>query len=135
MGRNGLVVAAGVIAIVRGVLGIVIGLVNFSTVNQINDFVPGYTQIFFFELVLSVAILIIGIYAIVKANDPGAAATIRTLGIVIVAAGVVDAVWTLALAGWTPGAIGGALGSLAALALIGGLFIAGARRLGATATA
>ncbi|MEO8528579.1 MAG: hypothetical protein ABI435_05835 [Pseudolysinimonas sp.] len=135
MKRNGLIIAGGVIAILRGIFGTLVGLGNLPSVNQLNLLVPGYTPVFYYELLLSIAVLIIGIYSLVKAIDPGSAGTIRILGIVIIAAGVVDGVWALALLGGSATAIPSALGSVAALALIGGLLLAGATRLGKVTTA
>lgn len=132
MSRNGVIVAGGILGVLRGTFGGFIGLGGVATVNEIDRIIPGYSGIFWFELLLSIGILIVAIYALVKAKDPSAAGDIKGWGIAIIIAGVVDLVWALALVGGAPESVGAALGSLAALALIGGLLAAGATSLGKT---
>lgn len=129
MPRDGLILAGGILGVLRGAFGSFIGLANTGTVTDLNQLLPGYSQIFFFELALSVVILIVAIYALVKANDPHSGGTIRGWGIVIIVAGVVDMWWSLALLGGTSTAVGAAFGSVIALGLIGGLLAGGGSRL------
>lgn len=129
MKRNGLILAGGIIAIVRGALGSLTALGGLTSIDLIEEVAPGYGVIFAFETFLSVGILVLGIYAVAKANDPGAARTIRGGGIAIIVAGLVDFVWAAALFGGSAEVIAGGLGSVVALLLIGGLLAAGAARL------
>jgi hypothetical protein len=129
MRRDGLIVAGGILGVLRGAFGLFAGLSNTATLSQISQIIPGYTQIFYYELAVSLVILIVAIYALVKANDRHSAGTIRGLGIAIIVAGVVDAFWSIALLGGSPTVFGAAFGSVAALSLIGGLLAAGGTRL------
>lgn len=129
MKRNGLILAGGIIAIIRGALGSLTALGGFASIELIEEVAPGYAVIFVFESFLSVGILILGIYAVAKANDPGAARTIRGGAFAVIAAGIVDFVWAAALFGGSAEVIAGGLGSVVALLLIGGLLAAGASRL------
>ena len=129
MKRSGLVLAGGIIGIIRGALGTFVGIANLAILGTIEAVIPGAGAVLVFEFLLSIAILIVSIWAIVKANDAGAASAIKGWGIVFIAAGVVDLVWTVGLMGSAPEVIGSAIGSLTALTLIGGLLVAGASGL------
>ena len=129
MTRNGLLIAAGIIGIIRGLLGTFIGLSNLSVLDAYNELVPGIGAPLVFELVLSVAILLASIWVIVKANDHRSASMIKAWGVLVIVAGVIDMVWTIALLGTAPGALGSSFGSVVALTLIGVLLIAGANGL------
>ena len=129
MTRNGLLLAAGIIGIIRGLLGTFGGFGNLRVLDAYNDLVPGIGAPLVFELVLSVAILIASVWVIVKANDRRSASMIKAWGVLVIVAGVVDMVWTLALLGSTPAALGSSFGSVVALTLIGVLLIAGANSL------
>ncbi len=129
MKRNGLILAGGIIAIIRGSLGTLAGFAGLSTIGEIERFAPGYGLIFAFEMGVSIAVLIAGIYAVTKANDPQSAGTIRGWGIAIIVAGIIDFLWGIAVFGGTAEVIASGLGSIFALMLIGSLLMAGARRL------
>ncbi len=128
MKRNGIILAGGILGALRGAFGAVFGLLGFATVAQIEQVLPGYTSIFVFELLLSLVVLAVGIYAIVKSNDPTTAGTVRVLGIAIIVGGVVDAVWGSALLKGTSGGTSSVFGALAALVIIGVILIIGAQR-------
>jgi hypothetical protein len=125
--RNGIILAGGILGVLRGAFGAVFGLLGLATVAQIEQVLPGYTSIFVFELLLSLVVLAVGIYAIVKSNDPTTAGTVRVLGIAIIVGGVVDAVWGSALLQGTSSGTSSAFGSLVALAVIGVLLVLGAQ--------
>jgi len=127
--RNALLIVGGILGILRGILGAFSGIGSLSTVSMIESIIPGYTPVFVYEFVLSFVVLGAAIFVLVKSNDPGSAGAIRGWGIAIIIAGVIDLVWTLALVGGAPEGIAAGLGSLGALALIGGLFVGGASRL------
>lgn len=129
MKRDGLIIAGGVIAILRGLLGVFVWLANLGFMSAAENLIPGISLLLNFELVLALAILAIGIFAIVRSNAPASAGVIRNAGIVIIVAGVVDAVWAIALSGADSTSLPSAFGSILALALIGALLIAGAGRL------
>lgn len=125
MKRSGLLLAAGIIGIVRGTLGFFAGLRLLPSIDLLDVLIPGIRAILYFELLLSIAILIVSIWVIVNANIPSSASAIKTWGGVIIAAGVVDLVWTISVVGNGGEIMASALGSLAALGLIGGLMVAG----------
>lgn len=131
MRRNGWIVTGGIIGVLRGASG---ALVGFIAVESIADF-PGYALLLIFELLLSLMILAISIFALVKANDPSRSGQIRFGGGAIAAGGGVDAVLTLLLLGNVAGVAASALGTLVALGIIGALLVIGAGKLGAAAAA
>lgn len=115
----------GILGVLRGVFGTFIDVVGLSVVGLAEERTPGWTALYAFEFAVSLAVLGIGIYAIVKSNVPTASGIILTLGIAIVAAGVVITAWGYAVLQGTPDAVA-ALGALWSLAVIGGLLIFGA---------
>lgn len=127
MKRNGLLVAAGIIGIVRGALGLFGGIGSLALLERYDRLIPGAGAIMVFEVTMSLVILIVSIWALVKANDPVSASAIKAWGGLIIAAGVIDLFWSIALMGSQ--AMATAVGSVVALALIGGLLIAGATSL------
>jgi len=127
--RNGLILAGGIIAILRGVFGTLTGLGGFALVGEVEQIAPGYSLIYTYEVLVSVVVLAIGVYAVVKANDPASAGIIRILGYVVIAAGIIDFIWATVLFGVSAAVIASGLGAIAALVLIGSLLIAGAGRL------
>ena len=129
--RNGLVLAGGIIGVIRGLFGTIVGLTTVPALELVEPMIPGISALIGFEIVLSIAILAIGIFAIVSANKPSRARGILICGIAIIAAGVIDLIWGIALMGGAPETIGSSLGSVVALSLIGALLGSGARRLGA----
>lgn len=135
MRRNGWIVTGGVLGVLRGSFGAFSGVLQLPAVEQVESIVPGYSAIFVFELLLSFVILLIAVFAIVKANDPSSARLISASGFVIVGAGLVDAVWSVALFSGITGAASSAFGSAFALGVIGALLIIGARRLRAAGAA
>ncbi len=129
MKRNGLILAGGIIAILRGVFGTLTGLGGFSLVAEVEQIAPGYGLIYTYEVFVSVAVLAIGVFAVVKANDPQSAGIIRVLGYAVIAAGIIDFIWATILFGASAAVIASGLGAIAALVLIGSLLVAGAGRL------
>lgn len=129
MKRNGVLIGAGVLGIIRGSIGTLGGLGSIGLIGEIEPLYPGYGVIVAFEFALAVTLVIVSIYAIAKANDPSSAPTIRGWGIAIIGAGIADTVWGFALFGSTAETASAAFGSLAALGVIGALFIIGARLL------
>lgn len=129
MKRNGLILAGGIIAILRGLFGTLTGLGGFSIVAEVEQVAPGYGLIYTFEVLVSLAVLAIGIFAVVKANDPQSAPLIRILGYAIIAAGFIDFIWATILFGASAAVIASGLGAIAALVLIGSLLVVGSGRL------
>lgn len=129
MKRNGLLIAGGVVGIIRGCLGIFGGLASLSMLDVYDEFVPGLGTLVIVEFLLAIVILIVAIWVLSKSNDPASAPTIEGWGVAIIAAGVVDLIWGMSLLGSGPDTLAAAMGSLVALGLIGGLLIAGARGL------
>jgi hypothetical protein len=127
--RNGLILAGGIIAILRGVFGTLTGLGGFSLVAEVEQIAPGYGLIYTYEVFVSVAVLAIGVFAVVKANDPQSAGIIRVLGYAVIAAGIIDFIWATVLFGVSAAVIASGLGAIAALVLIGSLLVVGSGRL------
>jgi hypothetical protein len=121
------VLVGGIIGVLRGAFGTISGLLGLAAIGQVEQVLPGYTQIFVFEMMLSLVVLGAGIYAIVKSKDPTTAGTVHLLGVAIVVGGVIDAVWGYALLQGTPIGTSSVFGSLGALVFIGCLLIFGAR--------
>ena len=115
----------GILGVLRGVFGTFIDLVGLSVVGIAEERTPGWTALFAFEFAVSLAVLGIGIYAIVKSSDPKVAGIILSLGIALVAAGVIVAAWGYAVLQGTSDAVA-ALTALWPLGLVGGLLIYGA---------
>ncbi len=131
MKRNGLLVAGGIIGIFRGVIGTIAGFINARYVGQIAEFFPGYQGAFYFEMVLSIAILVGGIWVVIKSNDPARASAIRAAGIALLVAGVIDFFWSIGILRVGTAVIASALGAILAYAVIAMLLIFGSRRLAA----
>lgn len=127
MKRNGLVLAGGIIGILRGAFGIFTGVTLFPSLGEFDAVIPGIQALILFEFALAAVILIVSIWAIVKANDPTSGSAIRGWGIAIALAGVVDLIWGMTLMG--PQGAASGVGSLIALALIGILLAAGGNAL------
>ncbi len=129
MKRNGLVLAAGIIGIVRGTLGTFVNLGSLPNLKLLEDLFPGMSAMIVFAILLSVTILIVSIWVIVKANDPNSASAIKIWGGLIIAAGVGELVWGIALMGNGGEVMAAGLGGLVGLGLIGGLLVAGGNSL------
>lgn len=127
MKRDGLILAGGILAILRGVFGTFSALALVPSLGAIEQAVPGLALLVMFELLVSIAVLAIGIFAVVKANETSQGKNISNLGLAIIGAGIVDLLWGLAVLG--PSGIAGGIGSLFALLLIGGLLRYGGIRL------
>lgn len=125
MKRNGIVLVGGILGVLRGVFGTFIDLVGLSVVRLAEERTPGWTGLYAFEFAVSLAVLGIGIYAIVKSGDSTAGGVILVLGIAIVAAGVIVTAWGFAVLQGTSDAIA-ALGAFWSLGVVGGLLIFGA---------
>jgi hypothetical protein len=80
-----------------------------------------------FEFLVSLALIGVGIFAIVKSADRTAGPLIRVIGIVILAIAVIDAIAAIVILGVA--SISSAIGSIVVLGLIGGLLFAGGARL------
>lgn len=115
----------GILGVLRGVFGTFIDVVGLSVVGLAEERTPGWTALYAFEFAVSVGVLGIGIYAIVKSSDSAAAGIILVLGIAIVAAGVIVTVWGYAVLQGTSDAVA-ALGAFWSLGIVGGLLIFGA---------
>lgn len=127
MQRSGLVIAGGILGILRGAFG---GLTGISVIGDYAAFdaiIPGASGVLGFELLVSVLALAGGIWALVVSGNASKAGAITALGWVILSCGLVDLIWATALMGSS--ALASAAGSLFALALIGALLIAGGRSL------
>ncbi len=129
MKRNGLLLAGGIIGILKGTVGIIAGFINIRYVGQIAEIFPGYDGAYYFELFLSIAILAAGIWVVVKSNDPASAPAIRVAGIAFIVAGVIDFFWSIAILRVGSMVISSALGAITAYAVIAMLLIVGSRRL------
>lgn len=115
----------GILGVLRGVFGTFIDVVGLSVVGLAEERTPGWTALYAFEFAVSLAVLGIGIYAIVKSSDPKVSTIILSLGIAIVAAGVSVTAWGYAVLQGTSDAVA-ALGALWSLGVVGGLLIFGA---------
>jgi len=127
MKRDGLVLAGGIIAAIRGVVGTQFGFSTLGTLGVGESLFPGYTAVIVFEFLISLALIAIGILAIVKSNDPAFGAVIRGIGIGIIAVAVIDIIWAIVVLGSAAASSG--VGSLVVLGLIGSLLLAGGTRL------
>lgn len=127
MKRNGLVLAGGIIATIRGVLGAVLGVGTLSTLSVGESLFPGYSAVIVFEFLVSLALIAVGIFAIVKSADRTAGPIIRVVGIVVLAIAVIDLIWAIAVLG--ANAYSSGIGSLLVLGLIGALLTVGGARL------
>jgi hypothetical protein len=127
MKRSGLVVAGGVLSVVRGVIGLFATGSSFAALPVLEPYAPGIGAIVSYEFVLAVVILVVGIWALVRSNRPESGSAITGWGLVIIISGVVDLVWGIAVLG--NDALASGFGSVVALALIGGLLFAGGRSL------
>jgi len=132
MKRDGLILAGGILAILRGAFGTISAVLLIPSLGAVEQAVPGLALLVVFELLVSIGVLIIGVFAVMKSNSTRHAMTISYLGLAISGAGIVDLLWVLAVAG--PSAVGSAIGSLFALLLIGGLLRWGGLRLQRAAT-
>ena len=131
MKRSGLVVAGGVLGVLRGIIGLVVTSASIGSLPALEPYAPGIGAIVTYELLLAAVILVVAIWALVRSNRPESGAAITAWGIVIIIAGVVDLIWGIVVLGSNAYASG--VGSVVALALIGGLFLAGGRALRAQA--
>ncbi|WP_166865690.1 hypothetical protein [Salinibacterium sp. ZJ70] len=120
MKRSGLLVAGGILAILRGAFGTFSGVGMTGDYAALDAVVPGISAVLAFELIASIALVVLGIWALSLTPDPSKAGQITGWGWVIIAAGVVDMVWATAILGGA--ASPAAIGSLLAFGLIGGLF-------------
>jgi hypothetical protein len=127
MKRNGLVLAGGIIATIRGVLGALLGVGTLGTLSAGESLFPGYSAVIVFEFLVSLALIAVGIFAIVKSADRTAGPIIRVVGIVVIAIAVIDAIWAIVVLG--PAAYASSAGSVVVLGLIGALLAAGGARL------
>jgi hypothetical protein len=127
--RSGLVLAGGIIAVIRGLAGTVLTLTTLPTIEVVEPFSPGFGALIMFEVVVMIATFVMGIWAIVSSRKPTRAHAIKICGIVIIAVSAIDLVWGIALLGATAGTLGTGVGLVVAVGLIGGLLIAGSRRL------
>jgi hypothetical protein len=127
MNRDALVLAGGIIATIRGVVGVLLGITTFGTLEIGESLFPGYTAVIVFEFLISLALIAIGILAIVKSADPAFGGMIRAIGIGIMAVAVIDVVWAIVVLGGA--AVASGVGSLVVLGLIGSLLLAGGTRL------
>lgn len=82
--RSGLVLAGGIIAIIRGVLQFI------SNIGQ--EFPAGLGYLKYMEVIAAVALIAIGIFAIVKSASPSAAGIIRGLGMGVIAWAIINSV-------------------------------------------
>lgn len=127
MERDGLVIAAGVLGILRGGVGVISGLPALQLATGLDRLLPGAAPLIYFEVLTSVVVLTVSIWALVKANDPHAGQLIVNWGWIFVVAGLID--W-IAGASVMKGQDGGAaFGGFLGLALVGGFLIAGGDRL------
>lgn len=130
MRRNGWILAGGIIGVLRGVLGTLSGIATLNAGAQLDGLVPGYSAILVYELLMSVFVLAVSIFALVTGGDPSRSGQIRLGGFAIIIAGGIDAIWALILLRDVAGVGGTAVGTLLALGLIGTLLVIGAGRLG-----
>lgn len=127
MKRNGLVLAGGIIATIRGVLGAVLGAGTLTTLSVGESLFPGYSAVIVFEILVSLALIAVGIFAIVKSADRTAGPIIRAVGLAVIAVAVIDLVWAIVVLG--SAAYSSGAGSLVVLGAIGALLTAGGTRL------
>lgn len=132
MKRDGLVLAGGIIATIRGVVGTLLGFSTLGTLGVGESLFPGYTAVIVFEFLISLALIAVGILAILKSADPAFGGVIRAIGIGIIALAVIDIVWAIVVLGGN--AVASGFGSLVVLGLIGGLLLAGGTRLARSAS-
>lgn len=133
MRRNGWILTGGIIGVLRGSLGTLSGIATLGSAEQLDSIVPGYSAILVYELLMSILILAISIFAIVTGGDPSRSGQIRIGGFAIIAAGGIDGIWGLILLQGVDGIAGSVLGTVLALAIIGTLLVIGAGRLGRAA--
>jgi hypothetical protein len=122
-----MVLAGGIVATIRGVLGTLLGIGTLGTLSIGESLFPGYSVVIVFEFLVSLALIGVGIFAIVKSADRTAGSLIRVIGIVILAIAVIDAIAAIVILGVA--SISSAIGSIVVLGLIGGLLFAGGTRL------
>lgn len=127
MAGKGLIIAGGVIAVVRGGIQAITALPLLGN-QKLEALLPGIGPIVIYEAVMAVVLIVGGIVALVKCGTPSAGGGIRGFGIAIIALGVVDLIWTMSVLGGPDGMASG-LGSLAVCAVAGGLLIAGGAKL------
>lgn len=135
MRRNGWILAGGIIGVLRGSLGTLSGLITLGSAAQLESLVPGYSALLVYELLMSLLILAISIFAIVTGGDPSRSGQIRIGGFAIIAAGSIDGVWGLILLRDVDNIAASVLGTMLALVIIGTLLVIGAGRLGRAAAA
>lgn len=128
MKRNGLILAGGILGVLRGGFGTIVGLLGLGVVGELEATIPGYTGVFVFDVVLSAIMLGIGIFAIVKSGDPMTEGVFRWSGLAIVLGGIVSGVWSFDLLKGTPEGVGSVFGSIWVLGGTGLLLLFGAAR-------
>lgn len=127
MKRDGFALAGGIVAVARGVLGTVLGISALGTLQLGESLFPGYSAVIIFEFALSILLIPIGIFVILKSADRAAGTLIRALGFVVIAAAVIDIVWAIIVLGGN--AVSSGFGSLVVLGVIGSLLVTGGTRL------
>lgn len=130
MSRNPLILAGGSLGAIRGGAGILFALVNLPSAGTVDSIAPGASTLIVLEILFSVGILAMSIWALVKANDPKAAILITVWAVVMVALAVIDAIAAQALFTNTPLADSTSFASVSVPLLIGLLLFTGARQLG-----
>ena len=128
MKRNGLILAGGILGVLRGGFGTIVGLFGLGVVGDLEATIPRYTGVFVFDLVLSAIVLVIGIFAIIKSGDPATEGMFRWIGLAIVLGGMVSGLWSFDLLKGTPEGVASVLGSIWVLGLTGLLLLFGAAR-------
>ncbi len=133
MAGRGLVIAGGVVAIVRGVLQ-AISAIPVLGEQGLDAIVPGLTGLIWFEAIMAVLLIVIGALALVRSSSPRSGGEVRNLGIVAGLLGIANAAWAWAVFGAAglSAAITPALGTLAVCLLVAGLLIAGGLSLRAS---
>ncbi|MBB4071550.1 hypothetical protein EII31_01870 [Leucobacter sp. OH2974_COT-288] len=123
--RSGLVLAGGIIAIIRGFLQFI------SNIAQ--ELPAGLAYLKYMEVIAAVALIAIGIFAIVKSASPSAAGIIRGLGMGIIAWAIINSVvgyQALMPLGVDFSTLAPAMfGSFVLLTLIGVFFVVGSNKL------